>query len=144
MTLRSQLGSTEVIGVHLRGVQKREGERKAWGVGNQASGSGRPKDQSRSPTSKEQIVPCTTSCPRVQEELKCLQNHVAKPAHPNLSPAVQKSKIQAGLTWEYRRKNPKRMVADQTKHYTARTKPLDQAEFIPDVQGRLKGRKLMS
>ena len=40
MTLRFQLGSTEVLGVYLGGLRKREEERKAWEMGNQESSSG--------------------------------------------------------------------------------------------------------
>ena len=43
MTLRFQLGSTEVLGVYLGGLRKREEERKAWEMVNQESSGGKPK-----------------------------------------------------------------------------------------------------
>lgn len=65
MTLGFQLGSTEVLGVYMGGLRKREKERKAWGgVGNQESSSGRPKTRVVLPASKEQIIPSSTSCPQ--------------------------------------------------------------------------------
>lgn len=95
MTLRFQLGSTEVLGVYVGGLRKREKERKAcggWETKDPAVEDLRPELFSQPPRNRS--FPALQAVRRVQEERKCLQTqHVTKPAHHNLTTAVRGRKI---------------------------------------------------
>lgn len=95
MTLGFQLGSTEVLGVYMGGLRKREKERKAWWgweTKNPAVEDLRPELFSQPPRNRS--FPALQAVRRVQEEMKCLQTqHVTKPAHHNLKMAVREWKI---------------------------------------------------
>ena len=76
MTLRFQLGSTEVLGVYLGGLRKREEERKAWEMGNQESNSGRPKTKLFFQLPRHRSRPVLPAVPRVREKILMLTHSV--------------------------------------------------------------------